>query len=139
MSLLVMSKATRAPAERFPPIPPGTWPVRGPHRPRDELAPGPIRRPVPVLYALLYGQGMSKPVTIRVDDELHALLKERAEAEGTTVTALITRAAHDAVRDPRLEGAAEVFRAFVTDNADAFDSAFPEDSPSLLDASGRAA
>lgn len=92
-----------------------------------------------MLYALLYGRGMSKPVTIRVDDELHMLLKERAEAEGTTVTALITRAAHDAVRDPRLEGAAEVFRAFVTDNADAFDSAFPEDAPSLLDASGRAA
>ncbi|MFC9863560.1 MULTISPECIES: ribbon-helix-helix domain-containing protein [unclassified Streptomyces] len=43
---------------------------------------------------------MSKPVTIRVDDQLHALLKERAEAEGTTVTALISRAAHDAVRDP---------------------------------------
>ncbi|WP_326682835.1 CopG family transcriptional regulator [Streptomyces sp. NBC_01237] len=45
---------------------------------------------------------MSKPVTIRVDDQLRALLKERAEAEGTTVTALISRAAHDAVRDPRL-------------------------------------
>ncbi|WP_405774449.1 ribbon-helix-helix protein, CopG family [Streptomyces sp. NBC_00859] len=82
---------------------------------------------------------MSKPVTIRVDDALHALLKERAEAEGTTVTALIARAAHDAVRDPRLEGAAEVFRAFVHDNADAFDDAFPDDAPSLLDSPGRAA
>jgi hypothetical protein len=90
-----------------------------------------------VLYAVLYGRGMSKPVTIRVPDELHALLQERAEAEGTTVTALITRAAHAAVRDPRLEGAAEVFRSFVSDHADAFDQAFPEDA--RADASGRAA
>lgn len=82
---------------------------------------------------------MSKPVTIRVDDELHAALKQRAEAEGTTVTGLISRAAHDAVRDPRLEGAAEVFRAFVADNADAFDAAFPDDAPSRLDAPGQAA
>ncbi|MFE3140903.1 ribbon-helix-helix domain-containing protein [Streptomyces scopuliridis] len=82
---------------------------------------------------------MSKPVTIRVDDELYALLKERAEAEGTTVTALITQAAHDAVRDPRLEGAAEAFRAFVNDNADAFDTAFPEDTLARLDTPGRAA
>lgn len=92
-----------------------------------------------MLYAPLYGRRMSKPVTIRVDDQLHALLKERAEAEGTTVTALIARAAHDAVRDPRLEGAAEVFRSFVNDHADAFDAAFPEDAPSRLDAPGRAA
>lgn len=92
-----------------------------------------------MLYVLLYCRGMSKPVTIRVDDALHALLKERAEAEGTTVTALITRAAHDAVRDPRLEGAAEVFRNFVSDHADAFDQAFPEDAPTRLDAPGRAA
>ncbi|GGN61942.1 hypothetical protein GCM10012285_61510 [Streptomyces kronopolitis] len=96
-------------------------------------------KPSALLYRLLYSRGMSKPVTIRVDDQLHALLKERAEAEGTTVTALIARAAHDAVRDPRLEGAAEVFRAFVNDNADAFDAAFPEDAPSRLDAPGRAA
>ncbi|MET9648432.1 hypothetical protein ACFZB6_29460 [Streptomyces syringium] len=82
---------------------------------------------------------MSKPVTIRVNDQLHALLKERAEAEGTTVTALITQAAHDAVRDPRLEGAADVFRAFIDANADAFDQAFPEDAPARLDAPGRAA
>jgi uncharacterized protein (DUF1778 family) len=82
---------------------------------------------------------MSKPVTIRVEDQLYALLKERAEAEGTTVTALITQAAHDAVRDPRLEGAAEVFRAFITENAEAFDAAFPEDAPDRLDAPGRAA
>ncbi|NBM17023.1 YlcI/YnfO family protein [Streptomyces sp. GC420] len=82
---------------------------------------------------------MSKSVTIRVPDQLHALLQERAEAEGTTVTALITQAAHDAVRDPRLEGAAEVFRAFVAEHGDAFDRAFPEDAPGRLDAPGRAA
>jgi predicted transcriptional regulator len=82
---------------------------------------------------------MSKPVTIRVDDQLYTALKERAEAEGTTVTALISRAAEDAVRDPRLEGAAEVFRAFVDANAEAFDAAFPDDAPSRLDAAGRAA
>lgn len=80
-----------------------------------------------------------KPVTIRVDDELYTALKERAEAEGTTVTTLISQAAHDAVRDPRLESAAEVFRAFVADNADAFDAAFPGDAPSRLDAPGQAA
>ncbi len=95
-----------------------------------------------MLYALLYVRSMaSKPVTIRVPEELHALLQERAEAEGTTVTALITEAATNAVRDPRLEGAAEVFRSFIADNADAFDQAFPQDAPARLDAdrSGRAA
>lgn len=35
-----------------------------------------------VLYGLLYVRGMaSKPVTIRVPEELHAQLQERAEAE----------------------------------------------------------
>lgn len=92
-----------------------------------------------MLYALLYAWGMSKPVTIRVPEELHAQLQARAEAEGTTVTSLITEAARNAVRDPRLEGAAEVFRAFITDNAAAFDAAFPDDAPARLDASRRAA
>ncbi|SFG98840.1 Ribbon-helix-helix protein, copG family [Streptomyces mirabilis] len=95
--------------------------------------------PIPALYALLYGRNMSKSVTIRVPEELHAQLQERAEAEGTTVTALITEAAHNAVRDPRLDSAADVFRAFVADNAAAFDAAFPDDAPARLDASGRAA
>ncbi|MEV0282298.1 YlcI/YnfO family protein [Streptomyces sp. NPDC050610] len=72
---------------------------------------------------------MSKSVTIRVPEELHAQLQERAEAEGTTVTALITEAARNAARDPRLDGAAAVFRAFVAENADAFDAAFPADAP----------
>ncbi|MFD4047930.1 hypothetical protein ACFWSF_20405 [Streptomyces sp. NPDC058611] len=88
---------------------------------------------------------MSKTVTIRVEEQLHALLRERADAEGTTVTALITQAAQDAVRDPRLEEAGEVFRAFLADQGDAFDQAFPgdarsrPDAPSRRDASGRAA
>lgn len=84
---------------------------------------------------MLYARGMSKPVTIRVPEELHALLQQRAESEGTTVTALITEAARNAVRDPRLESAADVFRAFVADQADAFDAAFPDDAPARLDAS----
>ncbi|MGW2051943.1 YlcI/YnfO family protein [Streptomyces sp. NPDC001858] len=85
---------------------------------------------------------MSKSVTIRVPEDLHTQLQERAETEGTTVTALITEAARNAVRDPRLDGAADVFRQFVADNADAFDAAFPDDAPSRLDAAkvpGRAA
>ncbi|MFI1254328.1 ribbon-helix-helix protein, CopG family [Streptomyces netropsis] len=69
---------------------------------------------------------MSKSVTIRIDDELHALLEQRAEAEGTTVTALITQAAHNAVRDPRLDGAAEAFRSFIDQHAAEFDAAFPD-------------
>ncbi|WP_328349237.1 type II toxin-antitoxin system HicB family antitoxin [Streptomyces sp. NBC_00445] len=79
---------------------------------------------------------MSKSVTIRVPEELHAQLQEQAEAEGTTVTALITEAARNAVRDPRLDRAAAVFRTFVAANADAFDAAFPDDTPAQLDASG---
>ena len=87
-----------------------------------------------MLYTVLYARGMSKAVTIRVPDELHALLQQRAEAEGTTVTALITEAARNAVRDPRLASAAEAFRAFVADQADAFDAAFPDDAPARPDA-----
>ncbi len=78
---------------------------------------------------MLYARSMSKHVTIRVDDELHAQLKQLAEAEGTTVTGLITRAAQNAVRDPRLDGATETFRRFIADHADEFDAAFPDDAP----------
>ncbi|MFD4144554.1 YlcI/YnfO family protein [Streptomyces sp. NPDC058572] len=78
---------------------------------------------------------MSKQVTIRVPEELHTQLQELAEAKGTTVTALITEAARNAVRDPRLEGAVDVFRQFVAENADAFDAAFPDDAPARMDAS----
>lgn len=87
-----------------------------------------------MLYALLYGRSMSKSVTIRVPEELHAQLQARAETEGTSVTSLITEAARNAVRDPRLEDAADVFRAFITENADAFDAAFPDDAPARTDA-----
>ncbi|MFB7287890.1 hypothetical protein [Actinacidiphila glaucinigra] len=51
------------------------------------------------------------------------------------MTALITEAARNAVRDPRLESASGVFLAFVADQADAFDAAFPDDAPARLDAS----
>ncbi|MFI0901146.1 toxin-antitoxin system HicB family antitoxin [Streptomyces sp. NPDC020983] len=78
---------------------------------------------------------MSKQVTIRVSEELHAELKQRAQAQGTTVTALITEAAHNAVRDPRLDGAADAFRRFVAENAADFDAAFPGDAPAAEDAS----
>lgn len=88
-----------------------------------------------MLYTLLYGRNMSKSVTIRVPEELHAQLQARAEAEGTSVTSLITEAARNAVREPRLEDAADVFRAFITENADAFDAAFPDDAPARPDAS----
>jgi predicted transcriptional regulator len=98
------------------------------------------RVPYPVLYGMLYGRGMAKkPVTIRVDEDLHALLKKRAEAEGTSVTALIEQAAADAVRDPRLETAGDVFRAFIDKYAGEFDAAFPADAPGRLDRPGRAA
>lgn len=93
----------------------------------------------PLLYTVLYGRSMSKSVTIRVPEDLHAQLQQRAQAEGTTVTALITEAARNAVRDPRLDRATDVFRAFVAENADAFDTAFPDDAPARLDASGQAA
>jgi predicted DNA-binding protein len=53
---------------------------------------------------------MSKHVTIRLDEEFHARLKARAEAEGTTVTALITSAAERELNEDRnrfLSAAAE--------------------------------
>lgn len=40
--------------------------------------------------APLYVGGMSRHVTIRLDEEFHDRLKARAAAQGTTVTALIT-------------------------------------------------
>ncbi|MFK8845176.1 hypothetical protein [Streptomyces sp. Ac-502] len=79
---------------------------------------------------------MSKPVTVQVPEELHAQLRERAEAKDTTVTALIAEAASHSVRDPRLEGAAEAFRHFVARAADAFDAAFPGDAPGRPDTTG---
>jgi predicted transcriptional regulator len=69
---------------------------------------------------------MSKTISIRVDDAVHARLAARAEAEGTTVTALITQAAE---RDPRLDGGADTARAFLAAYATEFAQAFPEEEP----------
>jgi HicB family len=77
-----------------------------------------------------------KMVNIRISEELHAELARRAEAENTTVTALITEAAAAAVQDPRRHSATQAYRAFLAANADAFDAAFPDDAPARLDASG---
>lgn len=61
--------------------------------------------------ALLYADGMAtKPVTLRLEADFYASLKERAEARGTTVTALITEAAErelDENRERFLAAAAE--------------------------------
>lgn len=53
---------------------------------------------------------MSKHITIRVDEALHARLVARAAAEGTTVTRLVAAAARreaDGDRQRFLEAAAE--------------------------------
>ncbi|MEU7162251.1 hypothetical protein [Streptomyces chrestomyceticus] len=55
---------------------------------------------------------------------------------GITVTALITEAVCDVVRDPRLGDAAQVFRQFVARAADAFDAAFLSEAPARLDVTG---
>jgi hypothetical protein len=58
----------------------------------------------------LYADGMSKHITIRVDEEFHARLAARAAAEGTTITALVTEVAKrelDADRQRSLDAAAE--------------------------------
>ncbi|MFI8008240.1 hypothetical protein [Streptomyces sp. NPDC086010] len=71
---------------------------------------------------------MSKTVTIRVPDEVHARLQERANQEGTTVTALLTEAA---MRDPRLSDPAALARAaeWVHRHAEEFAEAFPDEEP----------
>jgi predicted transcriptional regulator len=78
---------------------------------------------------MLYSRVMSKTVSIRVSEEVHARLQERAGREGTTVTALLTEAA---LRDPRLSDPASLVRAarWVSDHADEFAAAFPEEEPS---------
>ncbi|WP_229322742.1 ribbon-helix-helix domain-containing protein [Streptomyces sp. UNOC14_S4] len=53
---------------------------------------------------------MSRHVTIRLDEEFHDQLKARAEAQGTTVTALITEATKrelDEDREMFLDGVEE--------------------------------
>ncbi|WP_151770706.1 hypothetical protein [Streptomyces abyssomicinicus] len=73
---------------------------------------------------------MSKSVTIRVPDEVHARLQERASREGSTVTAILTEAA---LRDPRLSDPASLARAavWVRQHAEEFAEAFPDEEPAL--------
>lgn len=79
---------------------------------------------------MLYSCGMSKTVSIRVSEEVHARLQERASREGTTVTALLTEAA---LRDPRLSDPASLVRAarWVNTHADEFAEAFPDEEPTV--------
>jgi predicted DNA-binding ribbon-helix-helix protein len=59
---------------------------------------------------VLYASRMSKHVTIRLDEDFHRQLKNRAAEQGTTVTALITEAAKrelDPERERFLAAAAE--------------------------------
>ena len=83
---------------------------------------------------MLYASVMTKQINIRLDDDVHARLLARAQAEGTTVTALITQAAE---RDPRLDGGAVTAAAFLAKHASEFAEAFPEEEPDS--AAGRAA
>ncbi|WP_037600043.1 hypothetical protein [Streptacidiphilus rugosus] len=71
---------------------------------------------------------MAKSVTIRVPEGVHALLQARAEADGTTVTALLTDAA---LRDPRLSDPSSLIRAaqWARDHADEFAEFFPDEEP----------
>lgn len=57
---------------------------------RDCVPGHPHAVPLPRTARPLYGEGMSRHVTIRLDEEFHERLKARAAALGTTVTALIT-------------------------------------------------
>jgi predicted transcriptional regulator len=83
---------------------------------------------------MLYAGVVTKQINIRLDDDIHARLVARAEAEGTTVTALITQAAE---RDPRLDGGAATAAAFLAKHAAEFADAFPEEEPDS--ATGQAA
>jgi predicted transcriptional regulator len=71
---------------------------------------------------------MSKSVTIRVPDEVHARLQARADADGTTVTAILTEAA---LRDPRLSDPASLIRAaeWARSHAAEFAEFFPDEEP----------
>ncbi|MET8575622.1 ribbon-helix-helix protein, CopG family [Streptomyces sp. NPDC005012] len=80
---------------------------------------------------------MSKSVTIRVPDDVHARLQERAAREGSTVTAILTEAA---LRDPRLSDPASLARAaaWVRHHAQEFAEAFPEEEPAVGPRGGEA-
>lgn len=71
---------------------------------------------------------MAKTVTIRVPEDVHALLQARAEADGTTVTALLTDAA---LRDPRLSDPTSLVGAaqWARDHAAEFAEFFPDEEP----------
>jgi len=69
----------------------------------------------------------TEKITIRLSAETAERLKLRAEAEKTTVTALLTEAAE---RDPRLELAAARFRELMkSDLVGQFAAAFPDEEP----------
>ncbi|MFH8990432.1 hypothetical protein [Streptomyces sp. NPDC017940] len=76
----------------------------------------------------------TEKITIRVSPETAERLKLRAEAERTTVTALLTEAAE---RDPRLELAAARFRELMKSGlVEEFAAAFPDEEPDAADRSG---
>ncbi|MEV0282431.1 hypothetical protein AB0I22_39600 [Streptomyces sp. NPDC050610] len=76
----------------------------------------------------------TEKITIRVSPETAERLKLRAEAEHTTVTALLTETAE---RDPRLELAAARFRELMnSDLADQFAATFPDEEPDAAARSG---
>jgi hypothetical protein len=71
--------------------------------------------------------GKAEKITIRVSAETAERLRLRAEAEKTTVTALLTEAAE---RDPRLELAAARFRELMKSGlVEEFAAAFPDEEP----------
>ncbi|MER5563866.1 hypothetical protein ACFXPM_19435 [Streptomyces sp. NPDC059095] len=76
----------------------------------------------------------TEKITIRVSAETAERLKLRAEAEQTTVTALLTEVAE---RDPRLELAAARFRELQKSSLVAeFAAAFPDEEPDTSKESG---
>ncbi|MGA4544224.1 hypothetical protein ACPA54_29975 [Uniformispora flossi] len=63
------------------------------------------------------------------DDEL-AALRAAAKQRGKSLKAYVHDVVDDDLAAQRAQAvAAETFRAFVAENADAFDAAFPEDAP----------
>ncbi|UGQ11906.1 hypothetical protein LO772_34975 [Yinghuangia sp. ASG 101] len=63
------------------------------------------------------------------DDEL-AALRAAAQDSGKTLKAYVREVVDGNLADRRAQArAAEAFRAFVADNATAFDEAFPDDAP----------
>jgi hypothetical protein len=81
---------------------------------------------------------MSKSITIRVAEETYERYAERAKAEGTTVTALVTEAVE---RDPRLSDPASLLRAaeWARQHAAEFAAHFPDEEPPASRSGGRAA